>query len=672
MLKVVGASWLQTKISSYILGVLGVLAILALFVGQIERSQDDGNYAATVFYSEKTGYRIEYWGQSNDLDDIPRGVARAYYRVDAVNTGWSLLEIETNASYQDKIQAYAAGILEGALTWRPIHDHIENTIKAVCDEREKQCGAVEDALERSFTTWKARAAEKSNTDPFWHHVNLYYTQISGIFTGVKHGVERSLNSYETTITDLYWLNAFSDVREIQRKLNISLAETPLAQLAGLSTAFLRVVNRTTEGGAIRQKLFVAHNAVGRYSSMTRILKRYKFNYHVTEDKDSPLASGNSIEFSGYPGSVTSQDEFYVLRGHNHQMAVTGTTLNNYNPKLWKDVNITEQLPVGPRVTAANQLANNVSEWGHMLARYNSGTACNQWLVVDFTRLSQTPSHETGPVRGDAVTEVSVGGVDKDVRHTVMHRARAGRGRGLAWLVEQVPGLTHSADISDALLEQSYWAVNGIPFFQDVANITHVLNMREIYGDRFSFTDSFQARKFQKGHENATSFETIARLMRDYNMSRPRNADPRHKCLQYATYEEKFACVLNATAARPALGARGDIGSEDREAFGVIDTKIVGERANSSDLTIYAISGPLYSEDTGSSQKQTNRGNLMSNIRENRQENPSLHGFEVRNLVKPEKELIQPFQWSKSEFVNETHDGLPDEWAFGPFSPVWSW
>lgn len=37
MLKVVGASWLQTKISSYVLGFLGVLAIVALFVGQMER-----------------------------------------------------------------------------------------------------------------------------------------------------------------------------------------------------------------------------------------------------------------------------------------------------------------------------------------------------------------------------------------------------------------------------------------------------------------------------------------------------------------------------------------------------------------------------------------------------------------------------------------------------------
>lgn len=51
------------------------------------RIQLDGNYAATVFYSEKTGYRIEYWGQSNELANIPTGVARAYFRMDVDTTG---------------------------------------------------------------------------------------------------------------------------------------------------------------------------------------------------------------------------------------------------------------------------------------------------------------------------------------------------------------------------------------------------------------------------------------------------------------------------------------------------------------------------------------------------------------------------------------------------------
>lgn len=37
MLKVVGASWLQTKISSYILAGVIILGIVSLFIGEIER-----------------------------------------------------------------------------------------------------------------------------------------------------------------------------------------------------------------------------------------------------------------------------------------------------------------------------------------------------------------------------------------------------------------------------------------------------------------------------------------------------------------------------------------------------------------------------------------------------------------------------------------------------------
>lgn len=53
-----------------------------------------------------------------------------------------------------------------------------------------------------------------------------------------------------------------------------------------------------------------------------------------------------------------------------------------------------------------------------------------------------------------------------MRHTVVHRGGpAGRAKGLLWLVEQVPGRTHSADLSDALLERGYWATHGLPHFK---------------------------------------------------------------------------------------------------------------------------------------------------------------------------------------------------------------
>lgn len=37
-----------------------------------------------------------------------------------------------------------------------------------------------------------------------------------------------------------------------------------------------------------------------------------------------------------------------------------------------------------------------------------------------------------------------------------------------------------------------------------------------------------------------------------------------------------------------------------------------------------------------------------------------------------RDMIKPFKWSETEFMNVSHKGLPDVWAFGEFSPNWSW
>ncbi|CAG4956200.1 unnamed protein product [Colias eurytheme] len=674
ILKVVGASWLQTKISSYILGFLGILAILALFVGQIERIQEDGNYAATVFYSEKTGYSIEYWGQSNDLNDIPRGVARGHFRGDIDTTGWSLLEVETNSSYPDEVQAYAAGIVEGALTWYLIHTHLENTIRAQCEDRpiEKQCDKLRDALDKSANIWKTYAADRSATDPFWHHVSLHYTQIGGIFTGWKHGVERSQNEYETDISDLYWLNSISEVAEIQQKLNISLEDPTVNMLPSLSSAFIRIVNDTEDETV--KKLYMAHNTAASYSSMTRIMKRYKLNYH-TMSKDTTLAPGKTVDFSGYPGAVTSQDEFYVIKGMNHRIAVAGTTIKNYNSKLWKDVNITEQVPIGPRITAANRLATNVSSWSHVLAKSNSGTACKQWLVLDYNKFDELQTfHEDIAPKQDKKEVIMETTVSNDTRHTIVHRAGAGHSKGLFWLIEQVPGRTHSADLSDVLLEKTYWATYGLPHFIDISEITRVNKMEEMYGRLFSETDSPRAVTFKRGYKNATSLESILKLMRLNNITA--NISSNDTC-------EKKKCLFEEIS-YSVPGVRGDLVGKLKEAYGVIDTKVVRGITNNATLQIVAISSPPFTE-SNATKVPINKGNIASIYTDKFDDVPMLNGLEIRDLVKQRrqeeeektlkmlnKDIIKPFQWSESEFDNDAHEGLPDVWNFGPFVPNWSW
>ncbi|CAH2048552.1 unnamed protein product, partial [Iphiclides podalirius] len=679
MLKVVGASWLQTKISSYILGFLGVLAILALFAGQMERIQEDGNYAATVFYSEKTGYRIEYWGQSNDLADLPKGVARGYFRMDIETTGWSLLEVETDGSYRDDIQAYAAGIVEGALTSYLIHTHLDNTIRARCEGQpaKKQCDKLRDELDKSFNIWKSYAAEREADDPFWHHVSLYYTQISGMYTGWKHGTERNTN-LETDISDLYWLNSIADVVELQRKMNITIDDPAIDKLPGLSSAFLRITNTTSEDGTATKKIFLAHNVAGSYSSMTRILKKYKLNYRKSQNDDT-LAPGVSIEFSGYPGSVTSQDEFYLIKGDNHRMAITGTTLKNYNRKLWKSVNITEQLPVGPRVSAANKLSPNVSAWGRTLAASNSGTASKQWLVVDFKQFQRLHAHEGVPRsdKKEVVTEITV---NKDVKHTIIHRSGGGRAKGAVWLLEQVASRTQSADITAALLDTHHWHTYGLPFFKDVAEITHVTKMEALYGKVFSESESQRAITFKRGYKNATSLESIIELMRMNNLT----AINRGNETNLADCAQDFDCVLSEADLWSVPGVRGDVVKQHQQPYGVIDTKVVYGTIDSDDLELVAISSPPFTETPRLNQTQTplNKGNVASVYTDQFDDEPTINGLQIRDLVKQQaeqesldilsKDTLKPFQWSESPFKDNIHAGLPDKWAFGPFKPKWSW
>lgn len=48
---------------------------------------------------------------------------RACYSDSLLESGWSQLELESQQEFPDKIQAFAAGMLEGALSWHNIYLH---------------------------------------------------------------------------------------------------------------------------------------------------------------------------------------------------------------------------------------------------------------------------------------------------------------------------------------------------------------------------------------------------------------------------------------------------------------------------------------------------------------------------------------------------------------------
>lgn len=81
--------------------------------------------------------------------------------------------------------------------------------------------------------------------------------------------------------------------------------------------------------------------------------------------------------------------------------------------------------IGPRVLAANRLADTPEKWAEFISINSSGTGNKQWLIVQQCNKTNNVS---------------------------------------MWIVEQLPGLTHAKDMSSDLKENGYWMSYGNPIF----------------------------------------------------------------------------------------------------------------------------------------------------------------------------------------------------------------
>ncbi len=83
---------------------------------------------------------------------------------------WAILELESNEKYLDKIQAFAAGMLEGTLSWLHIYWHWTNTIEQPCIHKEQFCDNIRNFLLNNTANIRKKAERNDKIDPFWHQV----------------------------------------------------------------------------------------------------------------------------------------------------------------------------------------------------------------------------------------------------------------------------------------------------------------------------------------------------------------------------------------------------------------------------------------------------------------------------------------------------------------------
>lgn len=500
MLKVVGASFYKTKVSSIIILVALLLAIGALFILKLERPVPENVYCATSYWTPSTGYRVEFWGQGHHLNDVPKGAARICFRTSSKEVGeWPQMEIESNPNYSDTVQAVSSGILEGSLLWKSIYEQWTKAIDEPCsadENSERFCEWLRSTVSENYQSVKTRIDNKLNgqIDSYWYQIHLFYLQMEGIESGWRIGLKRSAmkrSGIEIPLTDILILNLGAELSILEDYYNTVVRPDATVRFALRPR---QAVQLELEEQAERINLAVDHKVVDRQvlivanlraridqlrssfsSAMAphRVLKKYKLNYRLAPaakfSKLNGIVPGHDVVFTGYSGVVSSPDDFYAITGRHSKIVIAGVTLKYAPEKLRSEIDLQEVVPLAARVMASNRLAISVRTWTKWMKRDPNGAA-RQWLLVDRRVLHKYNSLVMDERQNELVEAllVEVDGTRGDLANRSPDSNRIGSERleGLIWIVDNTVSRLHGEDVTEDVVASGKALLVGTPRFKE--------------------------------------------------------------------------------------------------------------------------------------------------------------------------------------------------------------
>ncbi len=149
--------------------------------GTITRGDDSGFVSVAMQDGQWKIYE-EYidWNKNDSI------VAIANLTNAQDETGWNYLEIQTRESSPDQLQAQAAGLAEGYLTRTAIIENYKEFFgNDICASDPDACEWIKEAFRLNTMSVEGMISQKSQTDPYWHMVNLMYLQMNGVRQGYQ-------------------------------------------------------------------------------------------------------------------------------------------------------------------------------------------------------------------------------------------------------------------------------------------------------------------------------------------------------------------------------------------------------------------------------------------------------------------------------------------------------
>uniref|UniRef100_A0A8C1TTU8 Phospholipase B-like n=1 Tax=Cyprinus carpio TaxID=7962 RepID=A0A8C1TTU8_CYPCA len=286
----------------------------------------------------------------------------AWYVCVCVCVRWAYLEVSTSGGYNDTLQAYAAGVVEAAVTSQLIYKHWMNTLMGYCgpfSHDVSYCQRLKDYI-TSNLQWLTQQMDAHADAPYWHQVRLSLLQLRGLEDGYNGQIEFPTGSLSINPFGFLLFQMGGDLEDLEAALNKSSQSRTVG--SGSCSALIKFLPGLKD-------LLVSHDTWNNYQSMLRILKRYSFTYR-TSPTEKEIIPGRIQVFSSYPGSIFSGDDFYLL---STGLVTLETTIGNSNAELWRFVRPRGSVMEWLRNIVANRLAQSGQAWTDIFSKYNSGT-----------------------------------------------------------------------------------------------------------------------------------------------------------------------------------------------------------------------------------------------------------------------------------------------------------
>lgn len=428
--------------------------------------------------------------------------AHGSYLDEVDKDGWGKLWMHSDATVKGW---YQAGYLEGALTAERVYQHYISWYQFQFGTNPLTPETKQFIMEQyAFTN--ELAATESSSDPYYLTLRKLMSQFRGIVDGVNSVLQ---GDEKLTLLDLLLLNASGDLYDIVPALNPAAFKLNIGKVS--KDEFYDLWHQQISCSALikmkddKSDIYLGHTTWSSYQNMLRIYKNY--------DLDGGL---NVVSFSSKPGFVYSKDDFYVLP--RNKLVVMETTNGVMNKELYHLVT-PKSLLTWQRLPVVNALASNGREWVDMVARYNSGTYANQWMVADMKLF--TPGK--GPSEQDFL-----------------------------WITELAPGVAVKNDVSKVMLSQGgYWPSYNVPYDKSVYVITGFQQAYETYGNQYSYTNCSRAQIFARDQSNVQSLTKMQSMLR---------------------YNDYVNDPISAGNPANAIAARYDFRTTNAKSYGAVDAK----------------------------------------------------------------------------------------------------